>query len=215
MALVALPATPLAIELSFCHNRPWWKPEDGYGVQSWRVSADVNQLVPCGEVLRHVADIAVDIRELRDAAGHGNDDDWGRSSVAECVADEQTGRLHPDLEERISPGVPQAVVLRSIVVTEPWRGQRLAELLLASMLRFWARSARLTLCRVTPGDFAAQCPDPVAGELAAMRMIALLERLGFFPWRDVYVADNSSSALREACEGVVQLWWPDRGDSHA
>lgn len=215
MTLVSLPATPLAIELSIRHSRLSWKPEDGDRVQHWQISADVNQLVPCGEVFRHVADLAVDLIDLRDSAGHGDHDDWGMRCAAECVADRQTGRLQPDLEERISRGVPQAVVLRSILVAEPWRGQRLAELLLASMLRFWARSARLALCRVELDDCAGQCPDPLAAEFAAMRLVALLERLGFFPWRDVYVGNLASSALRAACDSVIQLWWPDRGDSHA
>lgn len=215
MTLVSLPATPLAIEVSIRHNRPWWISEDRNRAQRWQISADVNQLVPCGEVFRHVADLAVDVIDLRHVAASDDHDDWGRRYAAECVADRQAGRLHPDLEERIGPGAPQAVILRSILVAEPWRGQRLGELLLASMLRFWARSARLALCRVVPEDFAGQCPDPVAAELAATRLVALLERLGFFPWRDVYAGDLASSALRAACDSVIQLWWPDQGDSHA
>lgn len=215
VALVSLPATPLAIELSIRHSRTWWKPEDGDRAQHWQISADVTQLIPCGEVFRHVADLAVDVIDLRRPAASDGYDDWATGYAAGCVADRQAGRLRPDLEERISPGVPQAVVLRSILVAEPWRGQRLAELLLASVLRFWARSARLALCRVVPEDFADQCPDPLAAEFAAMRVVALLERLGFFPWNDVYVGDLASPALRAACDSVIQLWWPDGEDSHA
>lgn len=214
IAPVGLPATPLAIELSLRHSQPWWEPGGRDGVQHWRVSADVNQLIPCGEVFRHVADLTLDVIDMRHPAVRGDPRDWGRQYAAECVADHQTGRLHPHLEERIPPGVPWALIVRSIAVTEPWRGQRLGELLLASALRLWAKRTRLALCRVLPGDVAGQCPDPVAAELAAMRMTGLLERLGFFPWRDVHVADPASPVLRAACENAIQLWWPDRGDSH-
>lgn len=209
---MSLPVTPLAIELSIRRRTLWWEPGDG--AQPWQISADVNQLLPCGEAFRHVADLAVDVVDLRHPGASDDHDAWATRYAIECVADRRTGRLHPDLEERIGPGVPRSVVLRSVLVAEPWRGQRLAELLLASMLRFWARSARLALCRVVPEDFAGQCPDPLAAELAAMRMVALLERLGFFPWRGLYVGDLASSALRATCDRVIQLWWPDGEDSH-
>lgn len=214
VVLVSPPTTPLAIELSIRHRRQWWEPEDGDRVQRWQISADVTQLIPCGEVFRHVADVAVDVIDLRHPAASGGHD-WATGFAAGCVADRQAGRLLPDLEERISPGAPQAVVLRSIFVAEPWRGRRLAELLLASVLRFWTRSARLALCRVVPEDFADQCPDPLAAEFAAMRVAALIERLGFFPWNGVYVGDLASPALRAARDSVIQQWWPDEGDSHA
>lgn len=211
---ISLPANPRAIELSFRHNRPWWSSEGRDRLQHWQVSADVNHLLPCGEVFRHVADLGVDVIDLTQPLD-SDPDNWGSRYAAECVADHQSGRLHPDLEEWVSRGGAQAVVLRSITVSKPWRGHRLAELLTASMLRFWARSSRLALCRIRPEDFADECPDPVSAELAATRLSDLVERLGFVAWRDGYVGDLASPALRAARESMIQLWWPDRNDPHA
>ncbi len=214
IAPMALPTTPLAIELHVRHSRSLWEPDGRDGVRRWHVSADVNRLIPCGEVFRHVADVDLDVVDLHTPAACGDQTDRAGRYAAECVADFPSGRLHPDLERKIAPGVPQAAMVRSIVVAERWRGQRLGELLLASTLRLFSQWARLALCRVPPDDVAVECPDPVAAELATMRMSGLLERLGFFLWRDIYVCDLTAPELRAVCESVIQMWWPDSSDSH-
>lgn len=212
-----LPATPLAIELTVRHSRPWWQVADrDIRLQRWEVSADVSQLIPCGEVFRHVADLTIDLLDLRcaESAPEHIGDDWMKRFVADSVLEDGTGRLCAELEERTTAGVPRAVFLRSVRVMNSWRGQGLGGVLIASTLRTWAHSARIGVCRISPDDFAHGCPDAMAAEFAVIRMVALLERLGFVPWRDVHVVDLKHPALRDVRIDVIRRWWPDPDDSH-
>lgn len=205
-----LPATPLAIELTVRHRRPWWRVEDW---EQWQVSADVSSLVPCGEVFRHVADLAIDLVDLQRCASD-NGGGWAERFVAEAVVDQRTGRLHPELEERAGDGVARVVILRSISVAKSWRGQGLAGVLIAAALRTWAHSARLGVCHVAVEDFADLCPDQVAAKLAVARMVSMLERLGFSRWRGAHVVDLSDPALVDARLAIIGRSWPDPDDSH-
>lgn len=212
-----MPATPLAIELTARHRRPWWHVEDRYNsLQRWQISADVGQLVPCGEVFRHVADLAIDLIDLRAERSavpdHGGC--WVERFVAESVFDQRSGHLHPELEERAGDGLASVVLLRSIRVAECWRGRGLAEVLIAAALRTWAHSARLGVCRVSVDDFAELRADPVAADLAVARVTDLLERLGFSRWREVHVVDLKHPALVHARFAAAGRWWPDPDDSH-
>jgi len=209
----ALPANPLSIELTVSHRRLWWHiTEEDEQPEQWNVSADVWRLGQCSEAERHVADIKLAVADLSgeqnllDSVGLG---EWALEFIAETVT-EPTGRLHHDLEERISPGPPRLVVLRRIVVAEPWRGHGLGPVLIASALRITAPTARLAACRVSPTDFPCPGQDRVTAELASLRAGAMLERIGFQRWRDVHIVDLRSQSLVDAGIDLMRRWWPQR-----
>lgn len=213
-----LPANPLSIELTFQHRRLWWQVGDRDDrPEQWGVSADVNQLIPCGEVFRHVGDLSItiaDVRRDRSSIDARDTGQWVSEFLAESVLDHEDGRLHPELEDRIGPGVPRMVILQKIAIAQSWRGHGLAEVLTAGALSALAHNSRLAACRISPGDFADTCPDPMAADLASVRMSGMLERLGFFRWRGVHVVDLNDPALLDACHRVIGRWWPDANDSH-
>lgn len=192
-----LPANPLAIQLSVVHERLWWQTgRTDEQPERWEVSADVWGLEDADEEARHVGDISLALadlttkRTLSDAAILG---DWAVEFFARLVADTALGALHPDLEGQISPGPPNVVVIRHVEIAKPWRGVGLSKALTASVLRTFARYARLGAC----------CPSPpqLYGEK--------LEHLGFRRWRGVYVVDPRAPSLQEASTDVIGQWWPE------
>lgn len=214
---MVLPANPLSIELTVQHRQPWVSVGDDQP-ELWHVSADVNHLVPCIEVFRHVGDLSIAVVDLRhdprltDSAGVER---WVAEFIVESVVDHENGRLHPELEGQLSAGVPRLLILRTMSLIDAWRGHGLAEILIAGALKTLAPGARLAACRVSPEEFADTCPDPVAAELASVRMAGLVERLGFSRWRGVHVADLKSPALLDARFRIIERLWPYADDSHA
>lgn len=211
----ALPENPLSIELTVSHRRLWWHvAEEDEQPELWDVSADIWRMSRCSEAERHVADINLAIADLSgeqnllDSVGLG---EWALEFIAETVI-EPTGRLHHDLERRISPGPPRLVVLRRIVVAQAWRGHGLAPALIASALRILAPTARLAVCRVSPTDFHRPGQDRMAAEVATLRAGAMLEHIGFDRWREVHFIDLRSRALLDAGVDLMRQWWPHRDE---
>lgn len=196
-----VPANPLAIELSVTHKRLWWQTgRTDEQPERWEVSADIWGVEDADEEERHVGDISLALadlsmrRDINDAAILG---DWIIDFIAELVADPALGELHPDLESRFSPGPPHLVVIRHIEISEPWRGVGLGKVLTASVLRTFARYARLAACY----------PDPA--KLSGGPVGEKLEHLGFHRWRDAYVVDLRAPSLEEASTEVIGRWWTE------
>lgn len=207
-----LPANPLSIRLSIKHERLWWHIDDeDHLPERWDVAADVWNLDVCPERFRHVADISLVIADLRrernllDSVALG---EWALEFIAETVLDSTDGQLHPDLDAQISGGPARMVILRGVTLAPHWRGHGLAGPLVAGTLRTLAPTARLAACRVSPLDFRKCCPDRISAEFASVRMAGLLERIGFYPWRDVHVLDLRNPALLEARMDLLNHWWP-------
>ncbi|WP_146771123.1 hypothetical protein [Prauserella muralis] len=211
-----LPANPLSIRLSIKHERLWWHIDDeDHLPERWEVSADVWAGEGCPDHVRHVADISLVIADLRrernllDSVALG---EWALEYIAETVLDSSDGRLHPDLDAQISDGAPRMVILRDVRLAPHWRGHGLAAPLIAGTLRTLAHSTRLAACRVSPADFRAACPDRISAELASVRMAAMLERIGFYPWRGVHVLDLRNPSLLEARMSLLDNWGPTARD---
>ncbi|RBM17964.1 hypothetical protein DI005_20765 [Prauserella sp. PE36] len=206
-----LPANPLNVRLRVAHDRLWWHTDDeDHLPERWDVSADVWDLSVPDLRHRHVGDITLVIadltreRNLLDSTMLG---EWALEFIAETVID-LDGTLHSELDTALTEGPPRMVIVRSIELARAWRGHGLGGPLLAAALRILAPTARVAACRVSPLDFRRVCPDAVSAELASMRMAVLLERIGFFPWREVHLIDLRSTALREARMPVFDQWYP-------
>ncbi|PXY24864.1 hypothetical protein DI005_30610 [Prauserella sp. PE36] len=211
-----LPANPLNIRLSIRHDRLWWHIDDeDHLPERWDVSADVWELELCPEPFRHVGDISLVIadlqreRNLLDSVALG---EWALEFIAETVLDSADGRLHPELDAQLSEGPPRMVILRDVTLGTQWRGHGLAGPLIAGALRTLAPTARLAACRLSPADFRGSAPDRVSAELAAVRMAGMLERIGFYRWREVHVLDLRNPALLEARMSLLNNWWPTEHD---
>lgn len=196
-----LPANPLSINLTFEHRRLWWQTDDeDHMPERWSVSADVDG-ARCAPGGKHVADFSLVIadlcreRSLLDAPDLG---DWAMEFIAETVIDLAQGRLHPALDDKISPGVARMVIVRRVVLTPPWRGHGLGGALLAGALRALSHGARLAVARVSPLEFLDSSPDKTSAELASIRFGALLERIGFERWREVHFVDLQHPQLLDA-----------------
>ncbi|WP_034267034.1 hypothetical protein [Haloechinothrix halophila] len=196
-----LPANPLSINLTFEHERLWWQTDDeDHMPERWSVSADV-AVTRCAPKNRHVADFSLVIadlhreRNLLDAPDLG---DWAMEFIAETLIDPAQGKLHPDLDDKITPGVARMVIVRHVVLTPPWQGHGLGGALLAGALRALAPGARLAVARVSPLDFLSSSPDKISAELASIRFGALLERIGFKQWREVHFVDLQHPQLLDA-----------------
>ncbi|MDQ0377808.1 hypothetical protein [Amycolatopsis thermophila] len=207
-----LPANPLSIELTLTHRRFWWRIDDeDEQPEQWDASADVSDLDVCPEDLRHVGNIALVIadltkeRNLLDSVVLG---EWALEFIAETVIDPDQGKLHPELDARISQGPPRMVILRRIELTEPWRGHGLGAALIAGALRILAPNARLAACRVSPLDFAHPGADRISAELSSLRAGAMLESIGFHRWRGVHLVDLRNPALVDARMDLLEQWWP-------
>lgn len=209
----SLPANPLAVELTFTHKRLWWHidNEREERPEQHHVSADVWGLEVCAEEERHVADIDLvvadltRVHDLLDAVALG---EWVLEFVEDAVVDPAEGRLHRELEAKIQEGPAKMIILRRLVVTEPWQGHRLGPALLAGTLRAFASYARFAACRVAPRDFARQTADETSAELLSARLGAMLESIGFHAWRGIHIVDLQDPALVDARMELLAYWWP-------
>ncbi|MEU0469549.1 MULTISPECIES: hypothetical protein [Amycolatopsis] len=211
-----LPANPLSIELELKHRRFWWQIDDeDEQPEQWDARAEVSELDVCPDELRHVGDIALVIadltkeRNLLDSVVLG---EWALEFIAETVIDPDQGKLHPELDARISQGPPRMVILRRIELTEPWRGHGLGAALIASALRILSPNARLAACRVSPLDFALPGADRITAELSSLRAGAMLESIGFQRWRGVHLVDLRNPALVDARMELLDQWWPGQDE---
>ncbi|PXY16611.1 hypothetical protein BAY60_36080 (plasmid) [Prauserella muralis] len=207
-----LPANPLSIELSLSHRRLWWhiEPQDE-DPEPWEISADVWEPNPCPANLRHVADlslVATDVahrRSLLDTVPLGEPI---RAFLDEAV-DADTRRLHPELDNCLSPGPERFLIVRRVEVTEQWQGHGLAAALLAGSLRMMSKVARCGVAGPTTADFADEAIDEVTAALSSARATGLLERIGFWRWRSAHVIDLRSPTLLAPREDILERWWPD------
>lgn len=211
----ALPTNPLAIELSVHHRRLWWQTTDEDETpEKWDVSADIWRLGVCADEQRHVGKIDFAIADLTGEANLLDSIDlgeWAMEFIGETVLDE-TGRLVPELEQRITPGPPRLVVLRRVSLSESWRGHGLAGVLIAGALRVMKAQARLAACRISAADFLGHDGGGddarLMAELDAVRAGAILERIGFWRWRDVHLIDLRNTALIDAGIDIMRRYWP-------
>jgi hypothetical protein len=208
-----LPANPLSIELTMTNRRLWWPDGDEGQPETWDVSADVWDLDLCIDEERHVADIGLAIVNLTrpvdqlDALSIGE----GMQEFLNAAVDEPlTGRLHPDLEDTISPGPPRLAVLRTVHITEPWQGNGFAPVLVAGTLSALRPMARLAACRTHWEAFLPYAGDEISADLTAARARTALEPIGFYPWHDVHILDLTSPRLSEARKEYLDKLWPDR-----
>lgn len=212
MKMTRLPANPLSIELSFRHRRLWWQIDDeDHMPERWDVSADVWELGACSDVPRHVGDISLVIADLcreRNLLDSMEVGEWALEFIAETVIDPAQGLLHPELDQQLSQGTARMVILRDVMLAPAWQGHGLGGALMAGALRALAPGARLAACRISPLDFADSAPDRVSAELASVRMAALLERIGFQPWREVHVVDLKNPLLLDARMDLFERWYP-------
>lgn len=210
--MAELPANPMSIELNVTHRMLWWQTlEEDDLPEHWHVSADVWKLDVCRAEHRHVGDFALVVadlngdRNLLDSIELG---EWALEFIAETVIDLAEGTLVPDLDDQISEGLPRMVILKRFELAESWRGHGLAAPLIAAALGRFATTARLAVCRLSPADFRATAADRVSAELACLRMGALLEGIGFYLWRGVYVVDLRDPALADASFDSLERWGP-------
>lgn len=209
-----LPANPMSIELSVTHRMLWWQTvEEDDLPETWHVSADVWKLDVCRREHRHVADLSISVadlnsdRNLLDSIDLG---EWALEFIAETVLDLAEGTLVADLDDQISDGLPRMVILRWFELAQVWRGFGLAGPLIAASLERFAATARLAVCRISPADFVGKGCDRVSAELTCLRLGALLERIGFYLWRGVYVVDLHDPALIDASFEPLERWGPYR-----
>ncbi len=205
-----LPANPMSIELSVTHRMLWWRTVDEDDLpEHWHVSADVWNLDVCDREHRHVGDFSLAVadlngeRNLLDSIELG---EWALEFIAETVIDLAEGTLVPELDEQISEGLPRMVILRRFELAESWRGHGMAGPLIAAALGRFSTTARLAVCRLSPADFLSSCTDRFAAELTCLRLGALLERIGFYLWRGVYVVDLRDPTLTDASFDPLERW---------
>ncbi|NDL61088.1 hypothetical protein [Phytoactinopolyspora mesophila] len=214
--MVELPANPLAIELSLTNQELWWQTkDDSDGVEYWRASADVWGLDPCPPDRRHVGLFRLAVVELnpeRNLLDSLEVGEWEFEYIAETVLNLNDGTLVPELDAQISNGMQRMVILCGFELAEVWRGHGLAAPLIGATLGRFSETARLAVCRISPADFNGECPDRISAELTALRLGALLERVGFFLWKGVYVVDLNDRALADAGFGLFRQWGPCGGD---
>jgi GNAT superfamily N-acetyltransferase len=210
--MVQLPANPLSIELTMTSQDLWWQTKDDTdGLEYWQVSADVWELDPCPPERRHVGLFRLAVAELNseqnmlDALAVG---EWLFEYIAETVLNLSDGRLLPELDAQVSAGVERMVILCGFELEEAWRGHGLAAPLIGATLARFSETARLAVCRVSPADFNDECPDRISAELTCLRLGALLERIGFFLWKGVYVVDLKDRALADAGIALFRQWGP-------
>lgn len=207
-----LPANPMSIELTIAHRQLWWQPsEEDDQPESWDVWARVWAREVCPPEQRHVGKISLSVadlgrdRNLLDSIELG---DWSVEFIAETVLDLAEGTLVPELDEQISEGTPRMVILSWIELAQAWRGHGLAGPLTAAALERFSRTARLAVCRISPADFMPDYPDRFAAELATVRLGGMLEQIGFFLWKGVYVIDLRDQALIDASLALLERWGP-------
>jgi GNAT superfamily N-acetyltransferase len=209
---IEMPGNPLSIELTISNRSLWWHiADDDDQPERWDVSADVWALDNVPDHVRHVGDIELVVADLTgeqnllDSIEMGQ---WALEFIAEIVI-EPSGRLHRELDQRISDGPPRMVVVRHVTVADGWRGHGLGPVLLAGALRRVSPTARLAACRVSPTDFQRAGEDRLQAEFQSVRAAAMLERIGFTRWREVHILDLRDPALIDAGIDVVQRWWPN------
>ncbi|PZF82958.1 hypothetical protein C1I92_14325 [Jiangella anatolica] len=202
----------MSIELSVTHRMLWWQTvEEDDLPEHWQVSADVWSLDMCPPEHRHVADFSIAVadlngdRNLLDSIELG---EWALEFIAETVIDLSAGTLLPELDQQISDGLPRMVILRRFELAPAWRGFGLAGPLIAAALERFATTARLAVCRFSPADFYAVSAGRVEAELTCLRLGALLERIGFYLWRGVYVVDLRNPTLTDASFEPLERWGP-------
>ncbi|WP_116950169.1 hypothetical protein [Jiangella endophytica] len=207
-----LPANPMSIELRVTHRMLWWQTiEEDDLPEHWHVSADVWDLDVCSQEKRHVGDFSLAVadlngdRNLLDSVELG---EWALEFIAETVIDLAEGTLVPELEEQISEGMPRMVILRRFELAAAWQGFGLAAPLIAAALGRFSTTARLAVCRLSPADFLDAGTDRVSAELTCLRLGALLERIGFYLWRGVYVVDLCDPTLTDASFEPLERWGP-------
>ncbi|TDD64770.1 hypothetical protein E1262_27155 [Jiangella aurantiaca] len=207
-----LPVNPMSIALTVSHRMLWWQTMDeDDNPAHWRVSADVDPQACCPVEYRHVGDcslLVADLDPTRNMLDSVELDEWDLEFIGETVLDLADGTLVPALDQQIVEGPPQMVILTHFELAAPWRGHGLAAPLIAATLARFAPTARLAVCRISPARFLAQHADRLAAELASVRLGALLERIGFFLWRDVYVVDLRNDDLTDAGLALLQRWVP-------
>lgn len=204
-----IPCDPLSIELAVTHRRLWWQIDEGDVIpQRWEISVDVPTTVDCPAESRHVADISID---QADFGGTQNLldtltlEDWALEFIAETILQPPDDDLHPDLDAQISDGPHRMLILRTITLTEPWRGHGLSGPLIASALGVLAPAARLAVCRISPADFG-RGNDRLSAELASVRMGEMLKRIGFTIWRSLHVLDLTDPVLYAARSALFDRW---------
>jgi hypothetical protein len=199
------PADPHSIELSYSHRHHWASTGDD-SPQIWYVSADVH---PDGgdEPVSHVADIEIillDPYETRDPFGvlDGHDGDLGL--IAETILDPASGRLNPELADRLEPFGSRILILNRVQLANQWRGLGIGVLLAGLAIKRLSGGCQAAVCYpsplAAPGD-EGRDDDPVERQAAVATLTGVWSQLGFEHFRDgVHVLDLALVTLNEALE---------------
>ena len=206
------PADPWSIQLTYRHDQRWWFDAD-QEPEAWEVSADIYD--DSGTHLEyHIGDInitALDIYDAADPFGLLDGEDADLGLIAEAIFDPATGRLHPDLDQRLQPLGSRILILNSARLTPSWRGFGLGALLTGTAIRKLSAGARAVICYPAPLDDATpdEAVDSPEDRERRQEAVATLsdvwERLGFEHFRDgVYVLDLNLLTLNERLTRLAQ-----------
>lgn len=199
------PADPYSIELTYTHRHHWAsRTEDGPEI--WHVRAGVH---PDGadEPVSPVADIEIaliDPYDTRDAFGVLDSYDGDLGLIAETVLDPATGRLNPDLTDRLEPHGSRLLILNQVQLRPEWRGFGIGVLLAGLAIKRLSGGCQAAVCYPAPLnglDHDQTDENPARRQAAEATLSALWSQLGFEHFRNgVHVLDLALVTLDEAIE---------------
>ncbi|MTD57157.1 hypothetical protein [Amycolatopsis pithecellobii] len=189
------------------YPRPWWRLDaSDEALESWQVTASVRESIPCPTP--HVADVLLDLATLAPEDGLA-DLGIGNDLTVEYIVETlftSTGALRFEVDTTMPDGPARMVVLRRIEVEPAWRGHGLGVGLLAASLAMMGPFARFAVCRLSPVDWIELVPDRVSAELACVRAVSLIEKVGFRPWRGMHLVNLHDADLRG--DPMAPVWDP-------
>lgn len=199
------PADPYSIELSYTHRHHWASSADD-DPEIWHVGAGVH---PDGadEPISHVADIdivLIDPYDTRNAFDILDSYDGDLGLIAETVLDPATGRLNPDLADRLEPHGSRLLILNQVQLRLEWPGFGIGVLLAGLAIKRLSGGCQAVVCYPAPLnglDHGQADEDPVQRQVAEAALSEVWSQLGFEHFRDgVHVLDLALVTLDEAIE---------------
>lgn len=178
----------------------------GPSPRRWEVAVEIDPRQSGGRDT-HIGDVWADQVDLRtpptllEALALGQ---WAPTWFDEAMPDPASGRLHPELEDRVQPGPPSLLMLRRVSLSREWRGHRLAAPLLAGALRALADAglARAAIAHIAPihcmevnRNYPFEITDIPTAAKVVDRLTSVLTSLGFTDWQGTLIADLTNPQL--------------------